>query len=96
MTSLACNPTSLGSGQSTSCTVTLSGAAPSGGAAVGLSSNNPLLPVQASVTVPAGSTSASFTATAGTISAAATATLTGTFNNTSQTATIQLVATGPR
>ncbi len=93
LTSLTCNPTSLGSGQTTVCTVTLSGPAPGGGAAVGLSNNNTLLSAPVSVTVAAGSTTASFAATVGTLSASSTAILTGTYNNTSQTATIQLVAT---
>ena len=44
------------------CTVTLSGAAPTGGALIGLSSADPALSVPASVTIPSGATSASFAA----------------------------------
>src|SRR5579875_3235588 len=42
---LTCNPASLSSGVSTSCTVTLSGAAPTGGLLVLLSSNNTILSI---------------------------------------------------
>ena len=90
---MACNPTSLSSNQSTSCSVTLFAAAPSAGATVTVSSNNPLLTVPASVTVAAGATTAGFTATAGTIPGNASAVITAGYNSTSQTASIQLTAT---
>src|SRR5205085_2403899 len=91
LTSLTCAPTSLNSNQTTTCTAALSGAAPTGGAVVTLTSSKPALPVQGSVTVAAGATTATFPATAGTISAADSAIITGSYNNTSQTATITLV-----
>jgi len=59
---------------------------------VSLSSNSTTLPVAASVTVAAGSTSAAFTATAGAIGANQTATLKATLNGVSKTAGISLVA----
>jgi trimeric autotransporter adhesin len=92
LSSLACSPTSLTSGAKSTCTVTLAQAAPSGGTAVSLSSNSTTLPVAASVTIPAGSTSATFTATAGTITANQTATLTATLNGVAKTASISLAA----
>src|SRR5262249_24473654 len=65
VSSLVCNPTSINSGSSTTCTVTLSQAAPAGGSTVTLSSNNTTaLPVPASVTVPATASSTTFTAPA--------------------------------
>ena len=64
---VSCSPTSLSSGGTSACSVTLSQAAGSGGIAVSLSSNNAALTVPASVTVAWGATSANFTATAGTI-----------------------------
>src|SRR6185369_15006865 len=68
VSSLVCNPTSLNPGGSTTCTVTLSQPAPSGGSTVTLGSNNTTaLPVPASVTVPATASSTTFTATAGTV-----------------------------
>src|SRR6516162_7050865 len=76
---LVCSPSSLNSGASTTCTVTLNGAAPTGGTKVLLSSNNTLLPPGSnSVIVPAGTTSTTFTATAGSVSANQNATLTAT------------------
>ena len=93
LSSLQCSPTSLASGASSTCTVALAQAAPSGGTVVSLSSNSTTLPVPASVTVAAGSSSGTFTATAGTISANQTATLTATLNGVSKTAGISLAAT---
>src|SRR5205814_113546 len=62
LSALALNPTSVTGGtQSSTGTVTLSGAAPSGGAVVALSSNNTTAArVPSSVTVAAGATTASF------------------------------------
>lgn len=75
---LACNPNSLNSRASTTCTVTLNGAAPAGGTEVLQSSNNMLPLGSNSVIVPAGTNSTTFTATAGRISANQTGTLTAT------------------
>ena len=92
MSSLACNPTTLASGSPTTCTVTLSQAAPSGGTTVSLSSNNTALSAPSSVNVYAGASTATFTATAGTITANQTAAITATLNGTSQSASISLVS----
>ena len=89
LSSLACSPTSIGSGATTTCTVALSGAA-QGNTVVSLSSNNSLLPVQGSVTVPGGSSSATFSAVAGSISSYQSATLTAILGGVSQTATVSL------
>ena len=96
LSSLACSPTSLSAGTSTTCAVTLSSAAPNGGTVVGLASNNSLLPMPAlSVTVPANAISATFTATAGNIAANQSANLTASLNGVSQTTTINLTAPRP-
>ena len=92
LSSLVCNPGSIASGNSSSCTVGLNQAAPAGGASVSLSSNNGALSVPGSVSVPAGSSSAAFTAGAGTILTSQTATVTATLNSASQTATLNLMA----
>ena len=70
----------------------LSGAAPVGGTAVGISSNTLLLTVPPSVTVAAAATTATFTATAGTIPSAQNAIVTATLNGASQTASLSLVS----
>ena len=92
LTLLACNPTTILSGTSTTCTVTLNQPAPTGGAIVALSDNNALLTVPASVTIAAGAASATFTAAAGTIITTQSATITARLNGASQTATLNLVA----
>jgi uncharacterized protein (TIGR03437 family) len=91
VSSLTCNPTSLGPNATSSCTVTLSNPAPGGGAVVSLTSNNPLLTTPASVTVLAGSTTAAFTATAGNITVSQTGSVTAGYNGSSQPVSISLV-----
>ena len=91
LTSLSCNPATVGSGASTTCTVGLNQAA-SSGTTVALSDNNALLTIPASVTLPAGASSASFIATAGTLTTNRSVTITATLNSASQTATLSLVA----
>lgn len=76
---LSCNPSSLNSGASTTCTVTLNGATPPGGVEVLLSSDNTLLQLASdSVIVPEGTTSTTFTATVGGVSTNQSGTLTAT------------------
>ncbi|MBZ5578607.1 MAG: hypothetical protein LAP40_18760 [Acidobacteriia bacterium] len=78
LSAFQCNPTTLASGGSSTCTVSLSGAAPAGGLVIALSGNSRLLSTPASVTVPAGTTSATFTVRAGWIRKSQTATVTAT------------------
>src|SRR5262249_55854824 len=64
LSSVACSPAGVVSGATTTCTVTLTQAAPPSGSTVSLSSSNPAaLPVPGSVTVGSGATSATFPAT---------------------------------
>ena len=89
---VTCNPTSLAQGSASTCTLTLNQNAPIGGAVVTLSSNNPLLTVPTSVTVPVGSTSTTFSVTAGvSIPVNQNAMVTATLGNSSQNATIGLL-----
>ena len=92
---LACSPTSIGAGQSGTCTVTLSGAAPAGGASVALASNNASVTVPSAVTVLAASSSASFSATLGTITTAAIARITASYNTSSKTFSVNLTPPQP-
>lgn len=87
---LTCASSSLTGSTTDTCTVTLSAAAPSGGATVSLSSNNTAVTVPSTVTVLANATSATFTATAAAVSSTQTATLTATAGGTSQTVALQL------
>ncbi len=93
VSTLACSPTSLGQSAVSTCTITLTQTAPTGGASVTLTSNNASLTVPASVTVAAGATTATFSATAAaSISSNQSATITATLGSSSQTATISSLA----
>ena len=64
---LSFSPSSVGSGQMTTGTVNLTGAAPAGGIMVSLSSNPSVTSLPSPVTVPANNTSQTFMVTAGTV-----------------------------
>src|ERR1019366_3826525 len=90
---VTCIPTSLGRNAVSTCTVTVSQTAPTGGTSVTLNSNNALLTVPASVTVLAGATTATFSATAcSSIPSNQNAIVTATLGASAQTATISLLA----
>ena len=90
LSAIACNPNTLNSGGTTTCTVVLTVAAPTGETQVTLSSDNTLFPVPTSIIIPAGTTGASFTVTVGTVSATETATISATLNNLTSTTTVTL------
>ncbi|PYN90011.1 MAG: hypothetical protein DMD87_03420 [Candidatus Rokuibacteriota bacterium] len=76
LSALSLNPSSVPGGAASIGTVTLSAAAPAGGAEVPLSSSNAAVAtVPASVTVPAGSTSANFTVSTSLVTSATSATI---------------------
>ncbi len=93
--SFSCANGSMSAAGTDSCTVTLSGAAPSGGFAVSLASNNSAVTVPASVTVAAGSTTASFTATVSSVNSSEPVTLTASANSVAKTFALQLGAGVP-
>src|SRR5581483_8051725 len=95
VSSLSCNPSSVTTPGSTNCTVTLSGAAPSGGTSVALTGQNTNLTVPSSVMVAGGASSANFTGTAAKVTSNQTVTITATLNGSSQTASLTLLAAGP-
>jgi hypothetical protein len=88
LSALSLSPSSVVGGTSSTGTVTLSGAAPSGGAAVSLSENSSATTVPASVTVPAGATSANFTVTTASVTATTSATLSAVFGGVTRTAAL--------
>jgi hypothetical protein len=89
LNALSLNPISVTGGNSSTGTVTLTGAAPTEGAAVSLtSSNNAIAGVPATVTIAAGATSATFTATTSSVAATSTSTITATYNGVARTATL--------
>src|SRR5205807_7533971 len=77
-------------------TVTLSRAAPSGGAAVALSSNNTTAArVPASVTVAAGATTANFTVSTSAVTASTAVTISAAYAGTTRTATLTVNPAAP-
>ena len=84
LASVSLNPNTVTGGTGSTGTVTLSAAAPSGGAVVTLSDNSASASVPASVTVPAGATSATFTVTTSAVSSGASATVTGSYGGTTR------------
>jgi hypothetical protein len=92
---LACGSTSITGSLADSCTVALSGSAPTGGVIVALASSSGSVAVPSSVTVPATATSATFTASVAAVTTAASATLTATSGSTSKSILLQLNAATP-
>ena len=92
LTTLSCANSSITGAGTDNCTVTLNAAAPAGGLAVGVASNNSAVTAPATVTVPATATSASFTATASSVSTSQTATLTASAGSVAETFALQLNA----
>lgn len=92
---LSCSSSSVTGSLSDSCTVTLSGSAPSGGLPVALTSTNSSVSVPSSIVVPATATSATFTAAVAAVTSAQSATLTATTGSTSRSVVLQLNAATP-
>lgn len=89
VSSVSLDPTSVVGGNSATGTVTLSAAAPTGGATVSLSSSDPsVAQVDPSVTVLEGQTSATFNVNTSTVSASTDVTITASYNSSSQIATL--------
>jgi len=85
LSSVALNPATVHGGSPSTGTVTLSGAAPSGGAVVSLSSSASAATVPANVTVAAGATSATFTITTSAVTTATPATISASYGGTTKT-----------
>ena len=88
ISSVSLNPTSVTGGTSSLGTVTLTAAAPTGGAVVTLGSNSTAATVAASVTVPAGQTTATFSVTTAAVATVTTATITGSYNSSNGNASL--------
>jgi hypothetical protein len=90
LSSIACSPTTLTPGESTTCTVLLSVAVPNAATTVNLSSSESALTLPASIVIPEGSTENTFTATETSVSASETDTITATLGTLTTTTTITL------
>jgi hypothetical protein len=97
LSSLSLNPTSVvGSTQTSAGTVTLSGAAPAGGALITLSSNNTAVArVPSSVTIAAGATSASFTVSTSAVAASTAVNISAAYSGVSKTASLTVTPAPP-
>jgi len=85
---LTLSPSSVVGGNVSTGSVALSGAAPSGGLVVGLSSSDSGVTVPASVTIAGGATSANFTVTTSTVSSSITVAISASLGGTSKVATL--------
>ena len=96
LSTVAVSPTSAVGGASSTGTVTLTAAAPAGGAVVTLTSSNAAATVPASATIAAGATSATFPVTTSAVATTTPVTLTATYGAVSRTATLSVnpAATG--
>ena len=95
LSSLSLNPTSVTGGNSSTGTVTLSGAAPAGGAQVALSSNNGAASVPSSLAVPAGATSATFTVSTSAVAASTTVAISAAHGGVTKTASLTVTPASP-
>jgi hypothetical protein len=83
--------TSATGGSNVTATVTLTGAAPSGGASITMATSSTIAQAPPIVTVPAGQTSATFTITTSAVTQNTLITVTGTFGNGSKSGSFTLV-----
>jgi hypothetical protein len=88
LSSVTLNPTSVTGGTSSSGSVALSSAAPTGGIVVTLSSSNGVATVPATVTIAAGSATATFSVTTTTVTTATASTITAAHNGVTRNATV--------
>jgi hypothetical protein len=88
--SLSCNPGYVTGAGTAACSVTLNGAAPSGGLAVNLASNNAAVKTPSTITIPANATSASFTVPVSAVTSAQVAQVTATAGSVSTGFSLQL------
>jgi len=88
VTSASLSPATVVGGSSSTGTVTLSGAAPAGGALVTLTSNNAAAQVGASVTVTAGAKTATFPVTTSTVATTTSSSISATYNSSTKSAAL--------
>ena len=95
LTSMTVSPSSVAGGQSATGTVTLTGAAPSSGAVVSLSSGNPAASVPSSVTIPANASSTNFTVSTTPVGSTTAGNITATYLGVSKSVTLTVTASTP-
>jgi hypothetical protein len=95
LASVSIKPSGITAGQPATGTVTLSGAAPTGGAVVSLASANPAASVPSSITVPARASSANFTVSTSTVTATTAGNITGSYAGINKSATFTVNPSAP-
>src|SRR5467141_3584314 len=96
LSAIALNPMSVTGGSPSTGTVTLSGPAPTGGAAVSLmSGNTAAATVQASVTVAAGASSMTFTVTTSSVTTSTSVTISASYAGVTKTASLTVMPQAP-
>ena len=80
----SCNPVTITASATSTCTVSLTSAAPSGGAAISLSASPPAVNVPAVVTIPQGTSSATFAAIGAAVASSTSVTLTASYSGLSE------------
>ncbi|MBZ5507999.1 MAG: choice-of-anchor D domain-containing protein [Acidobacteriia bacterium] len=93
--SISFNPNTLSGAGTSAGFVTLSAVAPAGGAAVSITSDNPVVQVPAVITVPAGTSTAPITASVASVSTVTSVTVSATYNQTSTQTLLTLVPPAP-
>ena len=88
LTSVSISPSSITGGQPATGTVTLSGAAPAGGAVVSLASANPAASVPSSITIAASASSANFTVSTSTVTATTAGNIAASYGGITKSATL--------
>jgi hypothetical protein len=94
LSSVTLSPSSVNGGSSATGTVTLSAAAPSGGAAVNLSSNSASATVPSSIAVAAGGTSATFPVNTNSVTTSTSVTITASYGGATMTAPLTVKPLG--
>jgi hypothetical protein len=95
LSAISCATSSFTGAGTDVCTVTLNSSAPSGGALVTLSTNNPAVIVPSSASIPMNGTSAQFTATVSSVLTSQTVAVTASEGGTTMNASLQLNAYVP-
>ena len=88
LSSIACAPPTVADGDSSVCTIDLSGPAPTGGAAVSVTSSSSVFGVPATVTVPSGAISTTMNTSTSTATGSQSTTITASYGGITQTASV--------
>jgi hypothetical protein len=95
LSSLGVSPSSVTGGQAATGAVSLSGAAPAGGAVVSLASANPAALVPTSLTIPENASSANFTVSTSTVTSTTVGNITATYAGVTKSATLTVKPPAP-